>query len=288
MSWAIRADLSAIHESGRDNSRRILGVLACHADQYTLVTNVGIETIAEKIQVTTRTVKRCLPKLEQAGLILVKRIRRFGNMYMLLLGDLDQSTLESVTEVFKKGRNLEQIIESLSDTLLSLRNGNKTDFLSDNLPPSKGQLGVTPTGYKEKNRVNHRGKHKNKSQSSKRNFDATSITLPLWLEPGIWGEYVTHRVELNKPLTKTSASRVIGKLGKLKQEGNDPAAVIEQTLENGWLGLFEIKRANSNGYRSQADRAADNIEQMLKRTASDSGINETGGTVPRLRVISDD
>jgi DNA-binding IscR family transcriptional regulator len=110
----------------------VLHVLADHADQYLLITNVGIDSIAEKIQVTAKTIRRCLPKLERAGLIVVKRRRRHGNMYMLLMGDLEKSDLEKLTEVFQNGLNMAQVSESLTDTLLSLRNGVLTDT-----PPAK-------------------------------------------------------------------------------------------------------------------------------------------------------
>ena len=44
-------------------------------------------------------------------------------MYMLLMGDLEKSEMEILTEVFQKGLNIEQVSESLSNTMLILRNG---------------------------------------------------------------------------------------------------------------------------------------------------------------------
>ena len=92
--WVTRADLSMIPQGSRDTCRRVLGIIAEHADQQKLIARVGIDTIASELQVTPRTIKRSLPMLEQAGLILVKHIRRAGNMYMLLMGEIDSATAE--------------------------------------------------------------------------------------------------------------------------------------------------------------------------------------------------
>lgn len=54
-----------------------------------------------------------------------------------------------------------------------------------------------------------------------------------------WADWAQHRAEIRKPLTPTTASRQLKKLAKY-----DPAtavAMLEQSIERGWAGLFEIK-----------------------------------------------
>ena len=90
-------------------------------------------------------------------------------MYMLLMGDLDETMLEKLVDVFKEGKNLDQIKESLSNTLLSLRRDEETGSLSNTPPPSKYQLGDPLTGETIKNRVktppNPRGVTQNQNRS---------------------------------------------------------------------------------------------------------------------------
>ena len=143
---------------------------------------------------------------------------------------------------------------------------------------------------------NVQGKYKtpnpnNKNRSAKKRgskFDATTIEIPQWLNFDIWSEYVTHRNELGKPLTRTACNRVIVKLEKLMQEGNDPTAVIEQTLENGWHGLFVIKGNGNGKFKSQADKAADNITAMYWEAADDETADQADNKIPRFKLIQNE
>lgn len=71
---------------------------------------------------------------------------------------------------------------------------------------------------------------------------APSIALPEWLPASAWSDYCRHREALGKRAwTQRAAELSIRDLGKLHDQGNDPQAVIEQSIANGWRGLFPIK-----------------------------------------------
>lgn len=65
--------------------------------------------------------------------------------------------------------------------------------------------------------------------------------LPAWLPADAWAELVEHRRQLKAPMTELAKTKAIKKLDKLRQEGSDPSAVIEQTIVNGWKGVFPVK-----------------------------------------------
>ncbi|MDT8894211.1 hypothetical protein RSO41_06045 [Halomonas sp. I1] len=65
--------------------------------------------------------------------------------------------------------------------------------------------------------------------------------LPDWLPADAWAELIEHRRQLKAPMNDLAKTKAINKLDKLRQDGSDPAAVIEQTIVNGWKGVFPVK-----------------------------------------------
>jgi DNA-binding transcriptional ArsR family regulator len=72
-------------------------------------------------------------------------------------------------------------------------------------------------------------------------FNSAEIELPGWLSRETWTEFVEHRRESKKPLTERAAKANIRKLSELRSKGQDPRAVIDQTIAGGWTGLFDVK-----------------------------------------------
>lgn len=62
--------------------------------------------------------------------------------------------------------------------------------------------------------------------------------LPEWMDQSVWDQWCKHRREIKKTLTPTTISRQISFLSKHKE---DHIAILEQSIQNGWTGLFELK-----------------------------------------------
>jgi len=67
------------------------------------------------------------------------------------------------------------------------------------------------------------------------------MELPAELSREAWHEWVDYRRARRQKLTKQTAERQIQKLSRMASHGIDPDAVIEQSIEQGWQGLFELK-----------------------------------------------
>lgn len=69
------------------------------------------------------------------------------------------------------------------------------------------------------------------------------------LDPVAWAAWMRYRREIGKRITK---SGVAAAQKALAAYGAEQAAVVEQSIANGWRGLFELKRptAKPNGKRS--------------------------------------
>ena len=61
------------------------------------------------------------------------------------------------------------------------------------------------------------------------------------LPTDVWEKWVDYRKETKHKLTKMTAEAQLKKLLKLNQQGHKPIDIINQSIENGWQGLFEVK-----------------------------------------------
>jgi len=66
-----------------------------------------------------------------------------------------------------------------------------------------------------------------------------TIKLPAWLDVKAWNEWVVFRKEIKKTLTKSMIDKQIEFLGKYE---HTHVAIINQSIQNGWTGLFELKQ----------------------------------------------
>lgn len=81
-----------------------------------------------------------------------------------------------------------------------------------------------------------------------------------------WGTWETARKEMKKPLTDTARKQQLAFLEKQ----SDPVAVLNQSIQNQWQGLFELKggasgKGNGAGYRGRERQTvtADELRQSL-------------------------
>ena len=66
--------------------------------------------------------------------------------------------------------------------------------------------------------------------------------LPQWLNQEAWIEWVQFRKEIKKKLVQTTINRQIKFLEKHKA---NHVEILEQSIRNGWQGLFELKQQNT-------------------------------------------
>nr|WP_263974397.1 replication protein [Morganella morganii] len=73
-------------------------------------------------------------------------------------------------------------------------------------------------------------------------FDANAHPLPDWLSRDTWVNWVTYRKDLKKPIkTKQTLNGLISRLTKFYEAGYTPESVIDESISNGWTGLFMPK-----------------------------------------------
>lgn len=97
--------------------------------------------------------------------------------------------------------------------------------------------------------------------------------LPEWLNPTDWEDFKQHRKKIGNPLTDVAETRAINALEKMRAEGQDPAKVIDQSIVQGWKGLFPVKTQNGTG--------PPNRQQQLE-AANQQAVNDFLGRAERI------
>jgi hypothetical protein len=77
--------------------------------------------------------------------------------------------------------------------------------------------------------------------------------LPDWVPREDWDAFVEMRKAIGHPLTGEGKKRAVKELSKLREQGNDPAAVLNASILNSWRGLFPLKANAVRGTPPAAD-----------------------------------
>lgn len=100
-------------------------------------------------------------------------------------------------------------------------------------------------------------------------YTTTGLAYPFESEAFIdaWLLWLEHRKEIKKPIKgKISQQAALKKLGKLANGNEETAiAIIEQSLENNWRGLFQLKQNYSNESTTEKNTDYDLIEALKRR-----------------------
>ena len=80
-----------------------------------------------------------------------------------------------------------------------------------------------------------------KTPTPKDQGPVAAAPLPGWLPTDAWEAFLEARVAMKARPTERAKGLLLGELGKLVSQGQDPRAVLEQSVARGWRGLFPVK-----------------------------------------------
>lgn len=78
----------------------------------------------------------------------------------------------------------------------------------------------------------------------------------------VWLAFVEMRKKIRKPLTERAGELIRNKLRQFQQDGEDPVAVLEQSIMNSWAGVFSVKERRGSGKQSGSDLAIQNARAL--------------------------
>lgn len=116
---------------------------------------------------------------------------------------------------------------------------------------------------------------KGSTSEGKSNNPSPEEEIPPGLNKTAWLQWVNYRKQIRKPLKPVSIPAAQKALAAF---GSEQSAVVEQSIANGWQGLFALKNAGgaSGTYqpdtRSRAKRVSDTLDDIARRDAAANGI----------------
>ncbi|UBH60597.1 helix-turn-helix domain-containing protein [Proteus vulgaris] len=118
----------------------------------------------------------------------------------------------------------------------------RDDTKSGNVPkngslnvPKNGSLNVPKNGSQNQSIETN-------NEPKKKGFDAKKESIPDWLDREIWFNWIDYRNEIKKPFkTKKTFELQVKFLLECLEEGYSPEEIINQSIANGWQGLFKPK-----------------------------------------------
>jgi len=75
------------------------------------------------------------------------------------------------------------------------------------------------------------------------------LPIPEFLTYEDVDDYFEHRKSIKSPLTEVAYKRLINKLKKAHDRGFDVSSMINESITNGWKGVFEPKDKKPSGFR---------------------------------------
>lgn len=137
---------------------------------------------------------------------------------------------------------------------LPVKGTEKKPYLKKVTLPESGKKSLPESGNAYyPNQVNTKDKHTKDNKDNINNppkspravsFDALAVQLPDWLSAEIWSSWVAYRRDLKKPIkSQQTVTQAINLLDRCRLNGYSPDEIINQSIANGWQGLFEPKSA---------------------------------------------
>lgn len=149
---------------------------------------------------------------------------------------------------------------------LPVKGTEKEPYLKKVTLPESGKKSLPESGKAYyPNQVNTKDKHTKDNKDNINNppkspravsFDASAVQLPDWLSAEIWSSWVAYRRDLKKPIkSQQTVTQAINLLDRCRLNGYSPDEIINQSIANGWQGLFEPKVARQQ--RRQESRVTE-------------------------------
>lgn len=87
-----------------------------------------------------------------------------------------------------------------------------------------------------------------------------TVDLPVWLPKETWDAFVEMRKSMKKPLTDYAIKLMFVKLSKLRDAGHNVGQLIDKSITNGWLDVYEPKGGLTSGVIQMT--AAERLKRM--------------------------
>lgn len=99
-------------------------------------------------------------------------------------------------------------------------------------------------------------------------------------------DFFKYRIERakNKFLTKSTINLIINKLDNFKKQGFDIVAITQRSIENNWLGLFEIKQNFKRQFKNEFDESKYIFNKCFEKYSDFEVFDEDVSLIENYRI----
>jgi len=138
----------------------------------------------------------------------------------------------------------------------SPRKGGGGDNDDTNVVPESPERGATEAHEQDHEQEIEQGKAAQRAKlSTKKQREAPFLDRPDGLPEAVtadtWAAFARHRKKIGKPLTGEAVQRLVPRLCRMGAEGHDPEQALDNSIVNGWTGVFEPKPGEATARPSQ-------------------------------------
>lgn len=214
----------------------------------------SVAYIAVRTCLSERAVQNAIKFLQQVGILVVEDRNGRSNVYTIKTDNYTPNPRKSCTPA-----------ESAPPQ--------KTSEPPQDMHPTPADSAEAPANPAPITINNHQGTVIEPSKARKARTD--DLELPDWLPVELWEKWDRYRKKVSgKKWTEDAKELSVDTLGKLRAAGNDITKVVNQSIERGWTGLFELKdqqqAASGTGGQNKKFSAA---EALRKRRQERQGQN---------------
>lgn len=118
----------------------------------------------------------------------------------------------------------------------------------------------------------------NTPTNSKQKQAASAFELPDWIAKDSWDGYEEMRRKVRKPMTDRARQMAVKELAGLQARGHPANAVLDQSTQHSWQGLFEIRPNGTNGNHQRGGNKFDELKRQIDEGRFDEEAGDDGGT----------
>lgn len=244
ISWALKQYVKP------SSTKFVLVAIANCADGKDAIAWPSIAYLSEATGQDRKTVLAAIARLISMGYLRDTGERR-GQTKQVVVYQLTEPS-STVSEIEEKRNSTESGTVPKAGDNSTVFPAKESRFSSETVPK---------TGHGTVNNL-----HRNRKGTTNKRADI-SVDLPDWLPDDVWEDWVQHRAAVKAPLTQRAAELCLRKLERLRAQGSDPVAVIEQSVMSGkWTDLYPVKGDSSDAPKS-GQRAGSLYEQNMAAAA---------------------
>jgi uncharacterized protein YdaU (DUF1376 family) len=124
------------------------------------------------------------------------------------------------------------------------------------------------------------------SQLHIKHVSIPAFILPVWVPEKPWNDFLSMRQLKRKPLSLSAKEMAVKKLETLMNAGNDPEAVLNRSVENGWTGLFPLEEKHGTNRPNQPTRVSAATMRNERNADAIANVARKIGIDPSLATTS--